>query len=176
MTWLESKIRVNPSQNDSFFDSSKKIESISLDFILLESKTRVNLTRLWLTLTRNVSSQSSHNWLEFNSSLLRFDSGLKIFDSTRPWPTRVDSTRDSTYHWYIETRNNIRYGRIFRASDRNCCHIYIYINIHFACPSVCVSLTIRLRVIIVTWVILMKVKDLKKNSVLPSVRPCTRAM
>ena len=44
LTWLESKIRVNPSQNDPFFDSSKKIEAISLDFIYSSQK----LESIWL--------------------------------------------------------------------------------------------------------------------------------
>ena len=108
MTWLESKIQVISSPNDSFYDSSKKIESISLDFILLESKTWVNLTRLWLTLTRNVSSQLSHNWLEFNSSLLKFDSGFKIF--------RVDSSHDSTHIYIQSVSQNFRPGFIFNRS------------------------------------------------------------
>ena len=66
------------------------------------------------------------------------------------------------YFWYSKLKYEL--FRLWSKSIYNI-YIYIYLNIHFACLSVCVSLTIRLRVIILTWFILMKVEDQKKNSV-----------
>ena len=104
VTWLESKTRVNSSQNDSIFYSSQIFLSNWLDFWVTRVNFRVNVTRVLTQYDSKYVESIESNWLEFNSScssLTRVSKFLTrlALDSTRV--TRVMTRLITDIYIYI---------------------------------------------------------------------------